>query len=439
MSKKTWILISCLVLSLSLGLGGSLAYLTDTDTEVNTFTMGNVDIDVEENFPNSELKPGVDVIKEAKIINKGNNPAYVWMTVAVPADMDEYITLGWPEPDVEGAEPVADFCRLPFTPDGKLDMSGESDGVRMYYTARGEDEKDYHVYSILWWPVLETEAPNNATDNLLLSVTLSEYVDVVDGNYYYIKGGEKTQIPNPNDMKIIVTGHAIQADGFDDAVEAYKAYGVQWGELVVKTEDSNNDNSSNWETLEPTVYTADAEVEAIIELNDDDPDATDCVVASGDGVVVTITDGRYNIGNNYGPCAVWAKDGATVKIMSGEFKCKARTDLDSDTHIDLIYAGSGAEKTYGTIEIYGGYFFAEGSTPENPGAWLLNENDTYGTIIVKGGTFGNWNPADNDSEGAHTNFVAEGYSVWKETTEHGWEWYHVGQGEAPDSSWVKVH
>ena len=50
MSKKTWILISCLVLSLTLGLGGSLAYLTDTDTRVNTFTMGGVDIKLEEEF-----------------------------------------------------------------------------------------------------------------------------------------------------------------------------------------------------------------------------------------------------------------------------------------------------------------------------------------------------------------------------------------------------
>ena len=32
-------------------------------------------------------------------------------------------------------------------------------------------------------------------------------------------------------------------------------------------------------------------------------------------------------------------------------------------------------------------------------------------IIVKGGTFVNFNPADNTAEGAHTNFVAEGYKV----------------------------
>ena len=76
MSKKTWILISCLVLSLTLGLGGSLAYLTDSDTKVNTFTMGNVDITLNENFQQgSQFVPGKDIEKEAWIENTGSNEA----------------------------------------------------------------------------------------------------------------------------------------------------------------------------------------------------------------------------------------------------------------------------------------------------------------------------------------------------------------------------
>jgi len=36
----------------------------------------------------------------------------------------------------------------------------------------------------------------------------------------------------------------------------------------------------------------------------------------------------------------------------------------------------------------------------------------------------NWNPADNVSEGANTNFLAEGYKVVKEVKEDG-IWYTV--------------
>ena len=36
-------------------------------------------------------------------------------------------------------------------------------------------------------------------------------------------------------------------------------------------------------------------------------------------------------------------------------------------------------------------------------------------IIVKGGTFINFNPADCQAEGAHTNFLAKGYTVTSET------------------------
>ena len=89
MSKKTWILISCLVLSLTLGLGGSLAYLTDTDTRVNTFTMGGVDIKLEEEFQQgSALKPGVNIEKKPTILNEGTNDAWVWMSWAIPTKLD---------------------------------------------------------------------------------------------------------------------------------------------------------------------------------------------------------------------------------------------------------------------------------------------------------------------------------------------------------------
>ena len=42
-----------------------------------------------------------------------------------------------------------------------------------------------------------------------------------------------------------------------------------------------------------------------------------------------------------------------------------------------------------------------------------------------GGTFVNFNPADCQAEGEHTNFVADGYKVVSENQPNGEVWYTV--------------
>lgn len=105
------------------------------------------------------------------------------------------------------------------------------------------------------------------------------------------------------------------------------------------------------------------------------------------------------LGSDNYSMAVWAENG-TVVINDGIYKNE--TD-GSARGTDLIYA-SGT----GCIEINGGTF--EAAKPE----WTLNVKDAdykAGTakIIVKGGSFKGFDPANNKSEGAGTNFVAEGY------------------------------
>ena len=105
------------------------------------------------------------------------------------------------------------------------------------------------------------------------------------------------------------------------------------------------------------------------------------------------------LGSDKYSMAVWAENG-TVVINDGIYK----NATDGSTRgTDLIYA-SGT----GCIEINGGTF--EAAKPE----WTLNVKDAdykAGTakIVVKGGRFKGFDPANNTAEGAHTNFVAEGY------------------------------
>ena len=60
--KKTLAILLVVALIATVAIGGTLAYLTDQDAEVNVFTVGNVEIEVEENFnQGEELMPGVSV------------------------------------------------------------------------------------------------------------------------------------------------------------------------------------------------------------------------------------------------------------------------------------------------------------------------------------------------------------------------------------------
>jgi membrane carboxypeptidase/penicillin-binding protein len=83
----------------------------------------------------------------------------------------------------------------------------------------------------------------------------------------------------------------------------------------------------------------------------------------------------------------------------------AAANVDPD-HFDLIYASENAQ-----VEINGGEFKCQ--TPR----WTLNikdKNRTTASIIVKGGKFHGFNPANCDVEGEGTNFVAPGYKVVEE-------------------------
>ena len=87
---------------------------------------------------------------------------------------------------------------------------------------------------------------------------------------------------------------------------------------------------------------------------------------------------------------------------------------------------------YGTAYIKGGFFDCRpaGNVDEDRYRYTLNcldkaYDDGTAKIIVTGGTFVNFNPADNQAEGQGTNFVADGYKVISEEQPDGDVWYTV--------------
>ena len=112
---------------------------------------------------------------------------------------------------------------------------------------------------------------------------------------------------------------------------------------------------------------------------------------NGEGTINGVGGNAYNI-------AIWA-DGGKVTINGGTYtNVGAQDDGPDGAHFDLIYVKNG-----GAVEINGGTFKCQ--TPE----WTLNSHDTKkGTIVVNGGLFYQFNPSDCATEGAGTNWCAEG-------------------------------
>ena len=214
MSKKSLILVVSLVLALTMGLGGTLAFFTDRDSETNVFTVGNVDIELNEDFvQNSPLMPDVEINKDAWISNEGNNDAYVWMTVAVPAQLHDAVDLAWTDDA---------------NPEGPVE-------------AKDADGNDYKVYLV---KIEEPLAPGEETPVLLDSVTLKSNVDYQDGQFVLVEDGETTPIDyDLTSVQIPVAAFAIQSEGFTTFDDAYEAYGNQWGEFVVEVEDNVADTA----------------------------------------------------------------------------------------------------------------------------------------------------------------------------------------------------
>ncbi|MBP3541615.1 MAG: hypothetical protein J6K72_07375 [Clostridia bacterium] len=264
MTKKSLLLMLSLVLALTIGLGSTLAYLTDRDVETNVFTMGNVDIDLNEDFEQgSTLIPGQEIEKKPTITNTGDTDAWVWLTFSIPTALDNPVqgteqgsnkniihwnpkgatTEGYVTDDRVNAALEAGFFDG-YIPEG-VELSAEYiNENKMHWNvfnsiAEGENMYQeeingvpYNTYVLVYNKALE---PGETTLPNIEKVYMDAQIDIdPKGDLYRVVNGEVTPVDwniNEDGAPIIyAAAYAVQKEGFETPQAAYAAYNAQWGD-----------------------------------------------------------------------------------------------------------------------------------------------------------------------------------------------------------------
>ncbi len=140
---------------------------------------------------------------------------------------------------------------------------------------------------------------------------------------------------------------------------------------------------------------------------------------------------------------VSARETANVTVMGGNFKAKENDCYAADVYdktAKLVIKGGNFIGNVTAVYVFEGELVIEGGFFDIQQLNSNNVQDGYGVLIncydanfkngtakvtITGGTFVNFNPADNKAEGAGTNFVPAGYHVESEDKGNGIVWYTV--------------
>ena len=204
---------------------------------------------------------------------------------------------------------------------------------------------------------------------------------------------------------------------------------MSWDVAKTKTFTTPKNKDQAYELLR-AVFRHGGNVKIKDQNDGSDVDVTEALIAETRDVVISGSGEIYlknGVESIYKPgvvsALICAKNGVTVKFndYSG-YVSGNNEDYAIETRGGNIVVNSGifrgavsaAYALEGTITINGGTFEENGSSygPQ----YLLNCHDANYTegkanIVVKGGSFKGFNPADNTAEGPNTNFVAASYTA----------------------------
>ncbi len=186
-SFRGLVLVLALTLIVGVAGGATFAWLTaKTDPVVNTFTYGDINIELKETTGSDyKIIPGVNIAKDPKVTVEAGSEA-CWLFVKVDEE-------NWPEfADGEGENAVRKVSYG--IADGWMKDDGTNIPANVYYRVVNADDANQE------FPVLK--------DN---KITVSNTLTKID-----IKGLSATP-------KLSITAYAIQKDGMTDAAAAWAA------------------------------------------------------------------------------------------------------------------------------------------------------------------------------------------------------------------------
>ena len=226
MKKKTLVTILCVCLLVTASVMATLAWLTDRDSVANTFTVGDIQIKLDETVVNTDgkpvdedgnlLKPGQTPIREPEgneyhlvpgmeytkdpmiTVKKGSEESYVRMMVNI------------------NCMKVLDAIFAPSGADLKSIFNGYDPKVWIYDGETRNDETNTVTYEFRYYKTVKPEKDAAvALEPLFKSITVP---------------GEMTkeQLATIEDLEIVVEGHAIQKAAFENANAAWAAFEKQW-------------------------------------------------------------------------------------------------------------------------------------------------------------------------------------------------------------------
>ena len=205
--RKALLLSLCAVLLVVASVMGTMAYLTSSDTVTNTFTVGKVQITLDEAAVNLDgtpiegaarvkqnsykLLPGLTYTKDPTVtVKAGSEPSYVKMTVTftMAKELDAIFA-------PSGADMTSIFNGYDST--NWIDKGNTEDTV-----------KNTRTYEFWYKETVAAPTADVVLDALFDSITVPDSIT-------------KEQLDTIKGMTITVNAYAIQADGFADAADAW--------------------------------------------------------------------------------------------------------------------------------------------------------------------------------------------------------------------------
>ena len=208
--KKTIAIVALVVLVAVASVLGTLAYLTSTDTVKNTFTVGKVNITLDE----AEVDMNGVAVTPAKRVKKNEYKLMPGHTYT----KDPMVTV------LAGSEPSYIKMTVTFSKANELDAIFAPTGADLTSIFKGYDSANWiakgntkdaaantRTYEFWYKETVGAPTADVALDALFDSITIPGEIT-------------QAQLETIKDMTITVTAYAIQADGFADAEAAWAAF-----------------------------------------------------------------------------------------------------------------------------------------------------------------------------------------------------------------------